>query len=294
MGFNNVFDWDYSVLDIHKIINGFRINKTFMNVFSKNKDLTKHFFDDLKKRAFGKKHNHFVIEVIGETGSFKSSVSQEIASFFDPDFSIAGNMGFTNTELIEKLRFKADVESKKSQVFVRDETPDSLLRSDEIEFGQLRETLRESRISLIVIKPKLIGYSTSHYVLECVLHTKDFKYVKCGLLYPKNNVYLGFVIIPIRLNNKIWKEYRAFKQNFQQSVINRDLFGVDYESFAKTFLENHNADDYIKFNKRGDSRVVVKLLKRDVYNFFNTKKIQDKDFILATVTELIEEDKGLS
>ena len=178
MGLLDNFDVDDEMKDL--IRDKLKDEPSFKNVFIR--DLTKQVMSNLKKRMTGKMTSHFVLFISGvpsitTTGTFKSSMAMELGIMFDPEFDVT-NIGFTNDELLDILKEKGKVTKigkEKAQVFVRDEGIASLKIRARVEFSIVVETLRDSRISLIVVKPTGEPPETAHYHLQGFLFNGNNK-----------------------------------------------------------------------------------------------------------------------
>jgi len=107
-----------------------------------NSNITEQFFADLKHRLFGIKPDHVVIYLWGDTGTYKSSVAQEIASMLYPDFC-EDNIVFTSRDITEAIKSLHG-----NNILIRDENPAEFgvgTRRIAHEVSMYTETLRKSK-----------------------------------------------------------------------------------------------------------------------------------------------------
>ena len=261
-----------------------------MNCFRKN--LTQQINESLANRMFGKKTNHFLIYLrgvpsINSTGVGKTSVGMEIAKMFDPKFGIE-KMAFTNEGLIDvmkKLGKVTQTGEEIPQVFMRDETPATLKRRADIEFQIVSETLRDSRISLIVIKPVGEPMDLAHYVLEPFLMAEDMSLVRCAVYNPGLNKYRGYYDVHIHVDSDLWKKYMIQKKQFQQDVIDRKVGVFDVNKYLKDFFEEHNSADVIKYNQKGVGRLDTVRTRRFLNTMFPNLTHEERQFIMDALVE---------
>jgi len=287
-------DWNVDTETKSLIIEKIKSEPSFKNCFKR--DLTQQINENLHNRMFGKMTNHFLIMIRGvrgltTTGTFKSSSGIEIARMFDKQFN-ANKIAFHNEELLNKIQQLAKVTEQGKeipQVFVRDETPESLRRRASVEFSIVAESLRDSRISLILIKPVMEDLDLAHYILEPFLITKDMKKVRLAVYNHGSSQYRGYYELKIHLNNPVWKEYMKLKKKYEELVIQRKVGVFDPKEYAKKFLKKHSIEAVSQIRKDGTIKVIqtrlMRYLSREFYNLTH----EERKFIADEIKEQIED-----
>lgn len=225
---------------------------SFINCFKEERNLTKFWFGELQERLNGDLQHHVVLYITGRTGTFKSSVAQEIARTLNPNFQ-AKDIVFDNQSLLNLA-----YESKPKDWYIRDESP--------FEFGVgswriekqvqiLAETLRQRQNSLIFISPTERPVLTAHYILETLDMSEDNKYARVGIIDPYTRKYIGFILVEIHWNNPTWLEYQEKKKIFMEAVVKMDMgennLQVDSERLLaeKSFLDCKNRKELVVLAK---------------------------------------------
>lgn len=230
-----------------------KIEPSFANCFRPDRNLTNDWFSEVQERMDGELEHHLVLTIKGKTGSFKSSVAQEIALRFKKDFD-PKNIVFDNNSLLNLAS-----KSKPGDWFIRDESPFEFgvgsYRSEK-QVQVLAETLRMRKNSLIFIAPTDRPVLTSHYVLETLDFTTDYKYVRVGVIDPWTQKYIGFILVEIHWNNKVWKEYLGIKQQFLEAVVKMDFSTNNIDEDAMNLLSHK------EFEQCRNRKEVVVLAKR--------------------------------
>lgn len=308
--------WVLSEMTKLKIKQRLQDNRSYVKCFRPEYNITEMFKRELKNKTHGEQTNHVIIFITGETGTYKSSISQEVAKITDEKFKVE-KITFTNEELLGIIKEKAIVTKighEIPQTFVRDETPTSLKARAEIEFQNLSETMRDSRISLVLIKPKMLSIATAHYVIETICISEDNQKVKVAILEPKTNQYLGWAIFEIEIHNycnkckniirkpeirkcqtcktklttnMIWLEYMNKKKEFQKQIAQRKVGKMEYEKYAKDVIQEPYFNDNCIAEKQG--KLVVK--KKYLAKFLRTKLPNltniERDDILIEIEDII-------
>jgi ABC-type dipeptide/oligopeptide/nickel transport system ATPase component len=248
---------------------------TFENCFKPEFNLTKDWVDEVKTRTSGDLKHHVVLFIFGETGSFKSSIAQEIATQFDKSFDVK-NIAFDNNNLL-KLAFS----SEPKQWFIRDESP--------FEFGVgswrvekqvqiLAETLRQRQNSLVFIAPTLRPVLSAHYVLETIDISTDSKVVRAGLIDPQSFKYIGFILVKIHWGNKLWEEYQKVKAQFLEQVVKMDFGDANIEQDAMRLLQDKRL-----VNCKNKKELIV--LAREVFKSSRTGT--ETDYIVTKALQIL-------
>lgn len=226
-----------------KVMDYLRTNGSSRRIFKT--DFKDAFYEDLERRRDGQLEQHIITNTFGETGSMKSGVNIELATFMDKDFS-ADKIGFTDQEFLDKFK-----EFKQKAFIMRDE----ITSSGEYGIGSGRmqsfitiqtETLRQNQISIGMISPTEKALGTAHYILHCIGHNKfrlddegkalDPVYVLVGVMNPATHNYLGSVIVEINWLSKIWNDYQVKKKEFLKKVQEQNFAKQDMEGLAKKCL----------------------------------------------------------
>jgi len=272
-------------------------NQTLKNVFSTDNDMTEVVLSSLWEKTHGDRPNHFVIIIRGlpgvtSTGIGKSSVAQIIASGFSDEFNHE-MIGFTNDEILDIVK-KFGIVTKPgkevSQVYVRDETPDSLKKRADLEAGIMIESLRESKISLILVKPEGIDQGVAHYIFIPIAFSKDFKWVKIAVYNYEKDFYRGYIVLPIKEDNDLWIKYKERKKKYQQDVIDRKLGSFDHEAYAKEFLETGGYEK-IKNMIFNTGKIELTRMKKYMQDKYPTLTIEERRFIIDDILEMHSEGK---
>jgi hypothetical protein len=253
------------------------LEPSFINCFKEERNLTKFWFDELQERLTGELQHHIVLYITGRTGTFKSSIGQELAMKFNPNFK-STNIVFDNQALLSMA-----YDSKPTDWFVRDESP--------FEFGVgswriekqvqiLSETLRQRQNSLIFISPTDRPVLTAHYILETLDVSDDNKYVRVGVIDPWTRKYIGFVLVEIHWNNQIWKEYQERKKIFMEQVVKMDFGESNLSQDVERILAEKSLGDC---KNRKELVVMVK----DIFKA--TRTGTELDYVVVKVTQTLRE-----
>lgn len=247
--------FEHTAMQLLKFREYAKQNPTFKKAFTN--DITPAFSEELAYRTNGKKENHIVLFIHGETGTLKSSAAQVLAQKIQPDFR-AEQIVFTNPgirELMPTLGTKT--------VIIRDESPKDYGIGSGRSAQQVQEyaeTLRQEEKSLIFIRPVDEYFPSAHFKLRTIDHSSDFRFVRLGVLEPHSNRYLGFIVVEITPNNALWNAYQLRKKDFLKRVLNEDMAQMDYAVKAKAITER---EDYpLAKNKKDLKLLIVKEFPR--------------------------------
>ena len=239
-------------------------NSSLLNIFRSKKILNDSVNKDINLRLKGDIDNFVTILIVGEQGSIKSSVGQQLALRTDENFK-SDNISL----FYEDFRHKISI-SKAGQTFILDELVFIHgIGSHRIlnEIQTTIETLRKRKNSMIVIavEEKYFPENIFTFVLEtidkCLLGTCEAKpklheirkcpsikhnikkaYVR--LAVKKKNVYLGFYIQEIIWNDNVWKGYETLKEAFLKKVITQDFVKLNFTEEAKKIRLMPEANNY--------------------------------------------------
>lgn len=245
-----------------KLIDEYEINPTFNRVMGKNAvNLSNLFWADLYQRLNNKNmNNFFTIFIFGEQGTFKSGIGLDIAQ----KLSINGfNITFSDEQLRNAVKH-----SEPGEIFIRDETQKTYGIGSEQLISNIENfvyQLRERQNSFIFICPENIAPAGFHYYLRTLFVIEELKLVKCAVINPKTNNYLGYIWFDLResWDNEIWKQYKGMKNKFLNQVISNDYDKFSIEEYAEELLskESFNLDDY-RDNK---GIIIPQFIKNYVY-----------------------------
>jgi hypothetical protein len=242
---------------------------SFRRVFTRN--ITDKFNDELRHRIEGKRPDHVILMLYGETGTFKSSVAQEIArNQLDKHFNL-DKIVFRNREIIDTI----PTLTKKS-CLIRDENPIEMgMGTGRIasEIDTYVETLRKAQISLIFIRPQRELLRTAHFYLRTIDVTLNGSAVRVGVQDPSSLRYLGGILVPIEQNNALWQAYEGKKDAFIEGVMKNDGKGLPIDRLA----------DKVIALPQYSSDLKIKELRLLVYKTFKGYTTSEVDMILTEV-----------
>ena len=235
-----------------KVTDYLRTNGSSRRIFKV--DFGEAFWEDLTRRRDGQLEQHIITNTFGETGSLKSGINIEIATFMDKHFS-AEKIGFTDQEFLDIVGG-----APKKSFCMRDE----VTSAGTYGIGSSRvqsyltiqtETLRQNQISIATISPTEKPLGTAHYILHSIGCNKfqiddkgmalDPVYVLVGVMNPATHNYLGSVIFEINWMSKIWKQYQVKKAEFLKKVQDQNFAKADMEKLAQSCFK----DQLAKFAK---------------------------------------------
>ena len=239
-------------------------NPSLLNIFRSKKILNDSVNKDINLRLKGDIDNFVTILIVGEQGSIKSSVGQQLALRTDANFT-AKNISL----FYEDFRHKIS-QSETGQTFILDELVFIHgIGSHRIinEIQTTIETLRKRKNSMIIIavEEKYFPENIFTFVLEtidkCLLGTckakpKLHEIRKCPstkhnikkgyvrLAVKKKGVYLGFYIQEIIWNDEVWKGYETLKEAFLKRVIKQDFVKLNFTEEAEKIRLMPEANSY--------------------------------------------------
>ena len=239
-------------------------HQSLRRLFKKKVFLNEEIDEEINVRLKGDIENFVTILLIGEAGTLKSTVGQELAKRTDPDFK-AKNVGFLYEIFKNKLG-----KSKIGQSFTLDELVFLHgIGSQRIieEIQTLIETLRKRKNSMVVICVEnkyfsediftftmetvdkcLLGICEKnkelHETRSCKEKTHNIKKAYVRLAVKKKGQYIGFYIQEIIWNNKTWVEYEKEKDLFLSKVLKQDFGKLEYEKEAKKIIDMKEASEY--------------------------------------------------
>lgn len=262
---------------------------TFKRCFSPRYDITNLFHKRLASKIFGKIKGHFIIFIRGlqgvdvGTGQHKSSCAIELHQLYDSTPAI-NKIGFSNDDLLARVQEIIELDKPiKHTVFIRDETPESLRHRSNIEFNTLKDAIRQRQISFILVKPEMESLSSATFVLEPLYHSTNLQWVKVAI-YVEGAGYIGYIIIKIHLNNKLWTEYKPHKDEYLDKVVNRQTNKFGHRELAEHFVKTPQYQKCIHNGKI--VRIRIKKYLREVFpNITN----DEARFVQDTVAEIHEE-----
>lgn len=268
--------------------------------YALKKDLTVPINANLHTRMTGSKTDHFIVYISGcpgltTTGSGKSSFGLEMAAKHDPEFSV-NKLAFYNEQLLDIMEKQAIIGKRFEevpQVYVRDESPSSLKRRATIEFQTISETLRDSRISLIIIKPVGEPLEIAHYHFQPYLMAEDYSKIRAAVYVPEVHRYRGYYDIHVNVNSKLWNEYMVHKKDFQHQVKERRIGGFDPGKYAGAFSEKYDFDKFIEWTKKGTPKLVQTRLKKYLSIEYPSFTAEERTYILDELKERMKDDGKL-
>jgi hypothetical protein len=248
----------------HKINNDLDLYR----VFKDKRYVTEMVDRDIEFRMSGGEDNWVTIYIIGQTGTFKSSMSQSIALRHDKTGYDCSRICFSYDELQQGI-----VKSLPKQFFTLDDQTrihgtGARRVIDGIETNI--ETLRKRGNSLTFISPEMkyfdeniftfvfetidssmLGVCTHnnklHEVRNCKCYMeKKYQIKECYVraIVKQNGVYIGFYECPIFWGNQLWKEYSVKKDEFIKRVTQQTHNSANYEQLAEQLLEDPENEKY--------------------------------------------------
>lgn len=277
-------------------------NSSFRKVFSKKEehDLTESIVKKtLYKKMYGKRTGHFIIIIKGlegvtSTGVGKSSAGQILASIFEPGWKVRKRLGFTNDQVLDLVKEQDIVTDEGAEgryVFVRDETPKTLRQRAEAETETMIEALRDSCVSIVLIKPVNIDLTIAHYVFVPIAFSMDFKWIKLAVFNPNRDYYRGFVVLPIDENNKNWRRYMKMKKKYQKDVTKRKHGVFDHVKYAKKFATDYKEKLFssIKQLSNGKEKLVKMRVMKHINDEYPGFTVEEKTYIYDDIEEWFQD-----
>ncbi|HEC66727.1 MAG TPA: ATP-binding protein [bacterium] len=226
--------WDLTDLD--KIRFRFKLlqNPTFGRVADHPlNDLTYSVINKIIQRL---KYGQIIISLIGDTGSGKSRVAQQIAQqFINPYIPIEGQLEINkiifNYEAFLDLCGKL---SQKSIVILDEQIQSSGIGSEreQKEFINIQEVTRKFGLNMIFCSPTPRPNDTAHIQLEVVCRSQRERKTKLAVKY--QDIYLGYMVvdIPEDKDDPLWVEYDkddGKKDEFIEEIRKRNVGRLDYD-----------------------------------------------------------------
>lgn len=255
---------------------------TLKRIIKRNVDLTSEINHDIKLRISGMIENFYTAYIIGQQGTFKTSLAITLAKKFDPTFS-EKRVFFQYEEYREDFKTSNPKETRQldEQVFQHGMGSSRLLH----EIQELIETLRQRQNSLIIVSPdpkyfdeKIFTYTfetidtaiigtckydkKNHEVRECQCYYEEKNFPKITECYVRAAIktqeqYVGLYISQVEWKNKTFVDYQERKKSFMNDIVQGKKSRPDYESMAREILSKHDTENYK--NKKQLSLLVQKI-----------------------------------
>lgn len=219
---------------------------SYINIFSR--DLTKPFFNDLKKIADPNNQwtQNTIISMSGETGSGKSIVMMSLGLAVFNKFSHK-NMFFFDQQILDS----AD-KFKPNSFIVRDENVQKGIYGlgstrQASQFEVLAETCRKFGLNLGLVEPEFKQTAVTKIYLETIDYDIQRRITRCAIRDVKTMRYIGAVYIPvIKENNLEWIAYNKAKDNFMKSVREGNMQGAkaDFDKIVDKVYADIDRDIY--------------------------------------------------
>jgi hypothetical protein len=223
---------------------------------------------DIEFRMQGGEDNWVTLYIIGNTGTFKSSMSQSIALRHDKTGYDVNRICFSYEELQEGIARSAPKEffTLDDQTFRHGTGSRRVIDGIQTTI----ETLRKRGNSLTFISPEMKYFEENiftfvletidsallgicpinkklHEVRECDCYMqKNYVIKECYVraLVKQNGIYIGFYECPIFWGNILWKEYSIKKDAFIDKVRKQEHNSANYENLAEQLLANPENEKY--------------------------------------------------
>lgn len=234
---DNVFYWAGGVIDVITFKDRLNAHPTLSRCFDERYNLNKHFIKMLEYQTRGE--NHFVAELIGQQGSGKSRVAQQIAkiiSFTTGTPLTINNICFQTKDLLDRCET-----IPKHSVMIKDEqivgVGEGAVR-EVLECQNLIEVTRKYGLSLFFVSPTSRRLPSVHLELEVIQRDNRNRVTKVAL--KRHGCYLGYITVYIPPDEKddLYKAYLPIKDNFVETVLKRNLGRLDYNDKAKEILKH--------------------------------------------------------
>lgn len=284
------------------------LDSNYKRFFNPRYNLTIPFLKDLEYRSQGE--NHFIIEVLGETGSGKSAgacvIFLKVLGY--ERFTIE-HISFERKDLIEKVKN----DFNKNDGHVLDEQVVGVgVGSDRelLEQQNLEEITRKAGLNIGFCSPTERTHGTAHYKLLYIKKDVKKRISFFGILRNMGNMkYLPIGYIGVRIPKekegrkltkwgKFWKEYNKNKDKFIERMLKQEeLQRLNHKQMAEKIL-NHS------HFKKGQKPAYYHFLASELYPTKTTQEIKNvvmalriyyKDKIRgeATKEKTIIEKKGI-
>lgn len=300
-GFRSNIKWDIRGDYERQLIEEIGFNESLRNVFDSKFDLTEDVLKTLWYKTHGERPDHFVVIIRGlpgitSTGVGKSSFAQILGKIYSDVPFTADMIGFTNDEILDIVEKKAVVTEpgkEISQVFIRDETPESLKRRAEAEASIMIDSLRESKISIILVKPAGIEIETAHYVFVPIAFSKNFDFIKVAVYNFNKDYYRGYIVVPLTPNDSVWTDYKLRKKEYQKKVTGRTTSGFDHKVYCVEFINKHkNAIRGCIKTRKGDGSIYLdtKRIGKYINDTYSNFTNEERKYIVDDLQELMENE----
>jgi hypothetical protein len=249
-----------------------RQNPSLKEIFKKKKNVTQQINDEIHDRLNGYIDNFFTIFLTGVQGSMKSSCAMTIMKNADPHFNIS-RIHFQYEPFRGSIQNSAPKEGFQldESVFTHGMGANRLVQ----EIQNLIETLRKRQNSLIIVSPEMKYFPENifTYIIETLdtailatcpdnpslheprnctcWHNKNCKIHHCYVrtAIKTQGYYIGFYIIPIDWESKLWKEYSQEKNKFMEEITTGQIHNSDYQQIARDIMEDPEYETYNKNKK---------------------------------------------
>ncbi len=261
------------------------LDANYKRFFNPKYNLTLPFLKDLEFRSKGE--NHFIIEVLGETGSGKS------AGAFVIFLKVLGYERFTIEHISFERRVLIDKVKKdfnKNDGHVLDEQTVGVgVGSDRelLEQQNLEEITRKAGLNIGFCSPTERTHGTAHYKLLYIKKdiSKDKRITFFGILRNMGNMkylpigYVGIRIPPEKEKEKLtkwgefWKEYNKRKDQFIIKMLKQEeLQRLDHKEMAQKILQHSHF-------RKGQKNVYYHYLASELYPTKTSQEI--KNIVMA-------------
>jgi hypothetical protein len=252
-------------------------DSSLLRLFRRKKYLNEAIEHEISIRKHGVIDNFLTILLLGEQGTFKSSVALCLSEMLDDNFKI-NNVAFLYEQFNNLISNSVPTNAfmLDEQVFLHGVGSIRIIN----DLQNIIETLRKRQNSMVLVgvEGKYFPEEIFTFVLEtidsCILgtceknnslhevrnceyaeannHLCDKLYVR--LLVKKMGKAIGFYVQKIDWNNKLWLDYLPLKDVFLEKAKNRNFSKLDYEGIARELLQEPELSGY---NKIGDFKLLL-------------------------------------
>jgi len=203
---------------------------SFFRVFNPKYNMTKEMREEFRYRTYGERN--ITVEIIGQTGSGKSSVLITLAlNWFSKPVDI-NDIVFTTQEVIDRAKLVG-----RNHTIIKDEQNKQKgmgSQREEDELEALEDTTRKYGLNLLFASPRRRNHSSAHYLLEVICINKEKRLTKVAIYNQDTYSYIGYFVIKIiEENNKLWKEYNKKKDKFIETVLSRQIERLSLDEMSK-------------------------------------------------------------
>lgn len=241
------------------LINKIRKKEGLWRIFKRKVYRNDEMKNEINSRINGIIDNFITILVLGEQGTFKSSMTQALMCEIDLQFNVLRICflydGFKTllNESNPKQAFQLD-----EQVFLHGTGSIRLLE----ELQSIIETIRKRMNSLAVVgvedkyfPEKIFTFvletvdscilgtcelsDVSHEVRSCACDWREHKIEKLYVrtLVKKQEEYIGFYVQEIDWNNPLWQDYCKIKDDFLELTKTQNFMKLDYERVSNEIMK---------------------------------------------------------